>query len=328
MPRLKPASRLLSCQISQAAAERPVVTAEREAVDAEALADRVDDDARVVDVDRHPQAERLDDPADLVRLAVPALVVRLVEGHAGRVDEAPIDAHIVAPAGAGERRPAGPLGQAAAEPVEPPGRAADVGGHRAHRKLPYTRGFGGGGGSSIAIAIARTIATAAVLGRVESCLDAGDLHAPVGQDRGRVRDVRGEDRVGLVDEAPGGDELVREGRGRAHDRRGHRHLDHVQPVVPEHLGRLAERLAVEREGGPGQRPLRPLVARLRRRVARRAARAGGRASLRCWPSRSPTRARTPAPSPRPDRPGAARPRSRRARRQGCGRCRPRSAGVR
>ena len=78
------------------------------------------------------------------------------------------------------------------------------------------------------------------------------------------------------------------------------------PSCLEDLGRLAERLAVEREGGPGQRPLRPLVARLRRRVARRAARAGGRASLRCWPSRSPTRARTPAPSPRPGPPGAAR----------------------
>ena len=91
MPRLKPASRLLSCQISQAASRRPVVAAEREAVDAEALADRVDDDARVVDVDRHPQPERLDDPADLVRLAVPALVVRLVEGHPGRVDEAAIE---------------------------------------------------------------------------------------------------------------------------------------------------------------------------------------------------------------------------------------------
>ena len=70
---------------------RPVVAAEREAVDAEPLADRVDDDARVVDVDRHPQAERLDDAADLVRLAVRALVVGLVEGHPGRVDEAAIE---------------------------------------------------------------------------------------------------------------------------------------------------------------------------------------------------------------------------------------------
>ena len=36
-----------------------------------------------------------------------------------------------------------------------------------------TRGLGAGGGSSIAIAIARTIATAATLGRVEPCLDCG-----------------------------------------------------------------------------------------------------------------------------------------------------------
>ena len=37
------------------------------------------------------------------------------------------------------------------------------------------------------------------------------------------------------------------------------------PSCLEDLGRLAERLAVEGEGGPGQRPLRPLVAGLRQR---------------------------------------------------------------
>ena len=247
-----------------------------------------------------------------------ALVVRLVEGHPGRVDEAAIDAHVVAPADAGERRPAGPLGEAAAEPVEPPGRAADVGG--GHRKLPNTRGFGAGGGSSIAIAIARTIATAADVGARRAVLTAGDLHAPVGQDRGRVGDVRGEDRVGLVDEAPGRDELVGERRGRAHDRGGHRDLDHVQPVVLEDLGRLAERLAVEARR---RAPAAPASSARRAPAAagtRRAARGAGRASPRCWPCRSPTRARTPAPSPRPARLGAARPRSRACSPPGLGRC--------
>ena len=85
-------------------------------------------------------------------------------------------------------------------------------------------------------------------------LGARDLHAPVGQDRGRVGDVGGEDRVVVVDEAPGRDELVGEGRGRAHDRRGHRDVDHGEPVRLEDLGRLAERQAVEREGGPRRAP--------------------------------------------------------------------------
>ena len=304
---------------------RPVVAAEREAVDPEALADRVDDDARVVDVDRHPQAERLDDPADLVRLAVLALVVRLVEGHAGRVDEAAIDADVVAPADPGERRPAGPRGQAAAEPVEPPGRAADLGrGH--HRKLPIHAGLRRRRRFEHRHRDRPDHRDGGDVGARRAVLGAGDLHAPVGQDRGRVGDVLGEDRVGLVDEAPGRDELVGEGRGRTHDRRGHRDVDHVQPVLFEDLGRLAERLAVEGVGGSGQRPASSARRAPAAAGTRRAARAAGRASPRCWPCRSPTRARTPAPSPRPGPPGAARPRPRPARRSGSCRCRPRSAG--
>ena len=219
-------------------------------------------------------------------------------------------ADVVAPPDPGERRAAGPGGEAAAEPVEPPGRAADVGCASVTGSSRCTRGLGGGGGSSIAIAIARTIATAATLGAGRAVLGAGDLHAPVGQDRGRVGDVLGEDRVGLVDEAPGRDELVGEGRGRAHDRRGHRDVDHVQPVLLEDLGRLAERLAVEGEGGPGQRPLRPLVARLRQRELGAQVAQADAHRLGAGHARSPTRARTPAPSPRPGPPGAARSRPR------------------
>ena len=50
----------------------------------------------------------------------------LVEGHAGRVDEA-VRADVVAPAHPGEGRAAGPSGQATTQPVEPPLRSADCG---------------------------------------------------------------------------------------------------------------------------------------------------------------------------------------------------------
>ena len=93
-------------------------------------------------------------------------------------------------------------------------------------------------------------------------LGAGDLHAPVGQDRGRVGNVLRQDRVVVVDQAPGRDELVGQGRGRAHHRRRHRHVDHGETVLLQHLGRLAERQAVEGIRGSRERALRLLVAGL------------------------------------------------------------------